>query len=52
MGDAEWVWRVLFIFLAISVLAYIVPGMILRAIRDFTRKYGKGEADVKKSNKT
>lgn len=44
--DWSWVWKTLIFSTAVAVLAYIIPGMILRAIRDFKRKYGKGEADV------
>lgn len=40
-------WFALVFSFVVAILAYIVPGMILRAIRDFKRKYGKGEADVK-----
>lgn len=42
----DWVIKALFCAFIVAVMAYIVPGMILRAIRDFKRKYGKGEADV------
>ena len=51
MIDIDWVLKVVVIVMVISVLAYIIPGMALRAVKDFKRKYGKGkgEADVKKS---
>jgi len=40
------IWIALVFSFVVAMLAYIVPGMILRAIRDFKRRHGKGEADV------
>ena len=46
MSEFLWFFKVVVIATAIGVLAYIVPGMALRAINDFFKRgKEKGEAD-------
>ena len=46
MNEFLWFFKVIVIAAAIGVLAYIVPGMVLRAINDFFKRgREKGEVD-------
>jgi len=51
MTELIWLVKVFVIFLIICLLAYCAPGLCLRAINDFKRRYGKEEADGKTMEK-
>lgn len=49
----DFIWRAIVIFITSCLLAYFVPGLILRAIKDFKNRYKKGaEADGKNKIET
>lgn len=43
MISFDFISKSIVITVIICVCAYFVPGLVLRAIRDFKKRYGKGE---------